>query len=136
MNVIIEEFANRNPAFKQITPMGELEKKMITFIYEHFSEKITLTDIARSANINTHTCCDIFKHYLNTSPVAYLNAFRLDMSTKLLKTSKASVQYISYSCGFDSSAYFIKLFKERYGITPIQYRKQINERKTNEKNHN
>ena len=133
MNVIIEEFANRNPAFKQITPMGEMEKKMITYIYEHFSEKITLNDIANSANINTHTCCDIFKHYLNTSPIAYLNSFRLDMSTRLLTNSKASVQYISYSCGFDSSAYFIKLFKERYGITPIQYRKQMSERKSNGK---
>ncbi len=123
MNVIIEEFANRNPAFKQITPLGELERKMITYIYEHYPEKITLADIADSANINTHTCCDIFKHYLNTSPVAYLNSFRLDMSTRLLKTTKATAQNIALSCGFDSSAYYIKLFKEKYKMTPIQYRK-------------
>ncbi len=123
MNVIIEEFSTRNPAFKQITPLGVVERKMIKYIYEHYSEKITLSNIADSASINVHTCCDIFKHYLNTSPIAYLNAFRLDMSTRLLKNTKSTVQHISSACGFDSSAYYIKLFKEKYDMTPIQYRK-------------
>lgn len=121
MDKLRKELAERNPVIQQNTQMGEIEKTMISFIYHRFSDKITLQDIADSAHINIHTCCDIFKHYLGVSPMKYLNTFRLEMAHRLLQTSQATVDHIAYSCGFDSTAYFIKQFKEKYGITPKKF---------------
>lgn len=123
MNVLYKEFSSRNPAVKQMSPIGELEKKMISFIYHHFADNITLQNIADSANVSVRTCSNIFQHYAGVSPMKYLNLFRLDMSSRLLQTTDAPVQNIAWNCGFESSAYFIKQFKKQYGCTPNQYRK-------------
>lgn len=123
MNVLYKEFSDRNPAVKQLTPIGALEKKMISYIYHHFADPLTLQDIADSANVSIRTCSNIFRHYAGVSPMKYLNLFRLEMAARLLQTSEAPVQNIAWSCGFESSAYFIKQFKSQYGCTPNQYRK-------------
>lgn len=125
MHLLYQEFSNRNPAIKQISDIGELEKKMISFIYEEYQNDISLNDIASSANISTHTCCDIFKHYVGISPVKYLNLFRLEMGSRLLISSKKNIQQIAWLCGFQTSAYFIKSFKDEYGLTPAKYRKSF-----------
>lgn len=123
MHLIFKEFSSRNPAINQITDIGAAEKKMISFIYSQYQNDISLNDIAASANMNTHSCCDIFKHYVGVSPVKYLNLFRLEMAGRALLTTKKSVQEIAWLCGFQTSAYFIKSFKQQYGITPSKYRK-------------
>lgn len=123
MNVLYKEFSDRNPAVKQTSPIGILEKKMISFIYHRFADRITLQDIADSANVSIRTCSNIFQHYAGVSPMKYLNLFRMDMAARLLQTSDAPVQSIAWNCGFETSAYFIKQFKKQYGCTPNEYRK-------------
>ena len=124
MHILYREFSTRNPAIQQITPIGEIEKAMISYIYHHFPDKITLEDIAKAGYVNVHTCCNIFKHYVHTSPINYLNTFRLTIASRLLATTNASIQDIALKCGFGSSAYFIRLFKNQYDLTPKQFRKQ------------
>lgn len=125
MHLLYKEFSDRNPAIKQTTDIGEIEKKMISFIYEQYPNDISLNDIASSANISTHTCCDIFKHYVGVSPVKYLNLFRLEMASRQLISSTRNIQDIAWHCGFQTSAYFIKSFKDEYGLTPAKYRKSF-----------
>ena len=120
--LLYKEFANHNPAVCQITPVGEIEKKMISYIYHHFGDRVRLQDIADAGCVNTHTCCDIFRHYLHTTPIRFLNQFRLEMASRLLVTTDTTIEHISFSCGFDSSAYFIKMFRETYHMTPRVYR--------------
>ena len=52
----------------------------------------------------------------------YLTQARLEMAKDLLASGKGSVQDIAQQCGFSSAPYFIRVFKNETGATPLQYR--------------
>lgn len=59
---------------------------------------------------------------LHTTPTEYITSFRLrEAADRLIKTHE-SASNIAYSCGFSSGSYFGKLFRERFGLTPTEYR--------------
>lgn len=57
------------------------------------------------------------------SPVSYLNDYRLRKAMELLRAGCPSVGEAAYATGFSSPAYFAKMFKNRFGITPTEVRK-------------
>lgn len=104
----------------------EIQKNMVSFIYLHYAEQISLNEIAASGNVSRSKCCLIFKHYLQQSPVDFLNAFRLKTSCNLLRNTEKSVTEIAFSCGFNHLSYFSKLFIKNFGCSPREYRNQEN----------
>lgn len=99
-----------------------LQKDMVSFIYRHYPEKISLDEIAASGNVSRSKCCRIFKHYLQQSPIDFLNAYRLKISCNLLAATDKSVTEIALACGFNNLSYFSKYFCQHYGCTPRAYR--------------
>ena len=99
-------------------------RKMMQFIWDHFHEKITLDDIAASANIIKSAALLCFRSGMQTSPVGYLNNFRLNRAKELLLTSHSTVSEIAVSVGFDNVGYFDRVFRRTFGLTPKQFAKQ------------
>jgi len=99
-------------------------RKMMQFIWDHFHEKITLDDIAASANISKSAALRCFRSGMQTSPVGYLNDFRLNRAKELLLTSHSTVSEIAVSVGFDNVGYFDRVFRRTFGLTPKQFAKQ------------
>jgi len=54
----------------------------------------------------------------------YLITMRLNYAKELLKYTDESINEITFFCGMNNVSHFINLFKEREGMTPLQYRKQ------------
>lgn len=104
----------------------EIQKNMMSFIYQHYAEKISLNEIAASGNVSRSKCCLIFKHYMQQSPMDFLNTFRLKTSCNLLRDTEKSVTEIAFNCGFNHLSYFSKLFIKNFGCTPREYRNQKN----------
>lgn len=67
----------------------------------------------------------IFKASTGVNLVEFVTDQRLSRAAKLLSESAEDVQVIGRSVGFNSPAYFIKRFKERYGRTPYDYRRSL-----------
>lgn len=101
-----------------------IQKNMVSFIYQNYAEQLSLNEIAASGNVSRSKCCLIFKHYLQQSPVEFLNMFRLKTSCMLLRNTQKSVTEIAFSCGFNHLSYFSKLFVRNFGCTPREYRNQ------------
>lgn len=97
-------------------------KNMVQFIKENYQDKITLTDIAVSANISKSEALRCFKSNLNTSPIKYLTEYRLYKAKNMLKNKNITISEISSLCGFDSVSYFDRVFKRQYGLSPRKYR--------------
>ena len=57
------------------------------------------------------------------TPSSYIQHLRLNKACTLLNTTDSQIGEIAMQCGFDDSAYFSRLFKQVYGITPTQFRK-------------
>lgn len=99
-------------------------KQILSFIHAHYSEHISIDDMARFAATSRTECFRCFQAVLGKSPVEYLTEYRLSMATAMLANSERTVVEISYSCGFSSPSYFGKLFREQCGMTPKKYREQ------------
>lgn len=107
-----------------------IQKDMVSFLYQHYSEKITLDEIAAAGNVSRSKCCRIFKHYLQQSPIDFLNAYRLKVSCRLLTSTDKSITDIALACGFNHLSYFSKYFYQSYACTPREYRKKSRACKT------
>ncbi len=101
----------------------ELQKDMVSFIYQNYGRKLTLAEIAASGCMSRSKCCQLFQRYLQQSPIDFLNDYRLKVSCNLLKSTELSITEIALSCGFNHLSYFSKMFIERFGCTPKEYRK-------------
>lgn len=93
-------------------------QKMLSYIYEHYAEAVTLEDIAASANISRSEAGRCFRSYMSCSPVDALIQHRLQVSHRLLTETTLSLQEISSECGFNSVNYFSRRFRAHYGYAP------------------
>lgn len=101
-------------------------KQALLFIHEHYSEQITLDDIANSIMVSKSECCRCFKRCLNIRPFEYLMQYRITESTKqMYYHSIASISDIATSVGFNNASYYNKIFKKYMGTTPTEYRQKL-----------
>ena len=99
-------------------------KDMLRFIQQRYPEKIYLQDIADAGHLCRSSCSELFQRYLHQSPVRYLNTFRLRRSAELLTQTDLSILETADSCGFENISYFSKAFREFFGVSPREYRRQ------------
>lgn len=98
-------------------------KEMISYIHEHYKDKVSLEDISRSGSVGKTMCTFLFNQYVNKTPGEFLKDYRIQKSTVLLKTTDMSITDISYETGFAGASYFSETFKKSVGCTPNEYRK-------------
>ena len=96
-------------------------KIMVSYIHAHYSENISINDIAKYAGISRTECFRCFQSILRKTPIEYLTDYRLSIAGMLLSTTNRTLTDIYESCGFNSLSYFGKIFKEHYGISPKKF---------------
>ena len=119
--LLLEEIREQ-PAHTVNFQNQERVQNMLAFIHANYSEKLTLNDIASAAAVSTRECIRCFRNTISQTPVEYLMEYRLNMAKRLLDETKISITDVSLQSGFSSNAYFGKIFREKYGMTPLQYR--------------
>lgn len=93
-------------------------QKMLSFIYGHYKEAVTLEDIAKAANISRSEAGRCFNTYMGCSPVEALIRYRLQQAQRMLGETVLPLQEISFECGFHSVNYFSRQFRKLYGYAP------------------
>lgn len=100
-------------------------EQMVNYFEDHYSEKISLDQIAENMYLSPFYISKIFKSETGDTPIRHLINIRLEKAKELLENGAGgSVQEIAASVGYDDAYHFSKLFKKRYGITPTQARKK------------
>ena len=92
------------------------------YIVENYHRKITLNEMASVAAMNKTAFCSFFKKARNQSFALYLNDFRLQRACSLLAETDKNISEISYAVGFGDVPYFNRVFRQKQGISPSQYR--------------
>lgn len=108
---------NSSPSFVGIPPYVI---NTLTYIDEHFSEKITAETLAKKLNIGRTTLMTGFKRYTGNTLNDYLANVRLCNAIHLLREG-LTVQETADRCGFGDSSNFIRSFKKAFGSPPRQY---------------
>ena len=98
-------------------------KKTVSYMEKHYSEPVTLEQLAAITGCNSQYLCRFFKEITGIPPIQYLIQYRIEQACIFLQDTTKSVLEISLDCGFDNVSYFIRKFKELKGCTPGEYRK-------------
>ncbi|WP_052404887.1 response regulator transcription factor [Bacillus rubiinfantis] len=99
-------------------------KKIMDYIMEHYTEPLTLTDVANHFHFNPSYLSSFFSSHNKEGFNGFLNKVRIEEATKLLTKGKIPISEISSMVGYSDHSYFCKVFKKISGISPSQYRKQ------------
>lgn len=101
-------------------------RTMLSFIALHYQEKISLSDIAASANISKSEALRCFHTAIGSTPVSYLNDYRLSRAKELILSTSDPITNIAFDTGIENTSYFVRCFKKKYGVTPQSLRKYKN----------
>jgi AraC-like DNA-binding protein len=85
---------------------------------------LTISGFARIAQRSVGTFKREFQEYYRTTPGRWLTQKRLEYAKDLLEASKKNVSEIAYESGFENISHFSRIFKVKYGFSPLQYRKK------------
>lgn len=102
-------------------------QEILAYIHEHYAEDLQMNDIVLHTCISRSQCFRIFQQYTNKSPIEYLTEYRLAHAVNLLTETDRSITQIATECGFSNSSYFGKIFRKKYAVTPLQFRKSVHE---------
>lgn len=100
-------------------------KELLTYIDEHYAEALTVNAAAAKLGYSVPHFCKFFKKAVGMSFTAYVNDLRLRQAATALKAGEGEITDILMDCGFSSPTYFFRLFKEKYGLTPLKYRHKV-----------
>lgn len=92
------------------------------FIGEHYTENISLTDVAEAAGISSGYLSTMFTQHEKCGFVDYLNKVRIERACCYLEQKELKNYEIAYKTGFRDEKYFSKVFKKIMGMTPREYR--------------
>lgn len=79
--------------------------------------------VAAAGKSHEHVCRAARRH-LGLSPSAYVNARRMEHAARLLAGSDTSIAGVALDCGLENPSHFYRLFRERFGTTPRDYRQR------------
>lgn len=100
---------------------------LIGYLHEHYAEKFSLTALAESVFMSRNECCRYFKQAMHMTITEYLLEYRLSKAAEFLETSGLSITEIAEQTGFCDVSYFIKMFRQKTGMTPKAYAKKVGE---------
>ncbi|MFD2565118.1 helix-turn-helix domain-containing protein [Aquimarina rubra] len=98
--------------------------KLSGYIIDNISEPLSVNSIATRAGISPKKLQLGFRVLYSKSVNEYIRQLKLEISRDYIKNTNDSISEIVYKIGFKSRSYFSKIFFERYGILPAEYRKK------------
>lgn len=92
------------------------------YIQTYYAQDLSLTKLSSIVHLNSSYLCRLYKQTTDVGLSDYINQFRIGRAKELLAESLLKIQDIAAQTGFDSSAYFGRVFKKATNMTPQEYR--------------
>ena len=134
------EFRNWQDAIEQLNDLtrqatdrseqarGQQEERLVTrikrYIDSHLKDGPSLTDIADHYHFSREYLLRVFKKEEGVTILSYINDLKLDKAKARLTGTSMQVREIAEDLGFSSTAYFIRFFRTKTGMSPQAWRDQ------------
>ena len=95
------------------------------YIIDNISEPLTISSLSIESGLSSKKLQAGFRTLYSKSVNEYIRQLKLEISRDLIRNTDHSISEIVYKIGFKSRSYFSKIFSEKYGILPTEYKKSI-----------
>lgn len=100
-------------------------EQIVNYFEDHYSEKISLDQIAENMYLSPFYISKIFKSETGEAPIRHLINIRLEKAKELLEQERTgSIGEVAAQVGYEDAYHFSKLFKKRYGVSPSQIKRK------------
>lgn len=104
---------------------SETISEAIEFISSRFQDPITLQDVLDHTSMSRATFSRHFPQFTGQSFTAFLQQYRLEYCRRLLAEKNHSITDAAFDSGFQNLSHFNRIFRERWGHTPREFRKSL-----------
>ncbi len=100
-------------------------KQAIAYIQENFDQDLNMAVVSNHISMNYSLFSYLFKEYTGSNFVNYLKGIRMEEAKRLLAETDLRIIEISAKIGYDNEKHFMKIFKASCGVSPSEYRKNV-----------
>jgi AraC-like DNA-binding protein len=105
-------------------PLPSKILESISFIQQNLNTSLTVSILAKKANLHQDYFSRLFFRYTGERPLNYIHMKRIERAQYLIASTRLSYTQIAEDTGFETLPYFSKIFKKVTGLTPGEYRKR------------
>jgi transcriptional regulator GlxA family with amidase domain len=110
---------------QNVTHQDRVIGEQQVWIAENYARPNLVTELVRRSGLPERTFNRRFKAATGFTPIAYVQALRVEEAKQMLETSDLSVEQVAREVGYDDNAYFRHLFRRLCGVTPADYRRKL-----------
>ena len=125
LHLVAQRMAGKIFSFKGVRHAAVL-RRAERYIWENYSRKISLDEIAKASGLSAPYFSTIFKEEMGENLSSYLNRLRIEKAAAMLTETGKSLNEIAGLCGFEDQSWFSKIFKIYTGMSPGKYRETGN----------
>ena len=101
-------------------------KLVIDYLDTHYAHNISMKELCAVACMSQNKLSGIFKQIYGVTVNDYIQRLRAEKGKELLLQTDMSVREIAHDVGYDRHASFTEMFKQKAGMSPIEYRRSFN----------
>lgn len=98
---------------------------VLEYIDENYAQPLTVASLAQKFNFSTNYFSAIFKKATGKTVLEHITDIRLQKSVYYLQETNLRVSQITQAVGYSNSSYYCRLFSDKYGVTPNQFRSRV-----------
>ncbi len=122
--LLINRYATSPYRETPVSHEKERVAKIIELFHQHLGDDMRLDELARQVDCTSYHLIRFFKKAVGLTPHAYLIQLRLEKARSLLRRG-VSVVDASFSSGFTDQSHLTRHFKQKFGVTPGNYKQQV-----------
>jgi AraC-like DNA-binding protein len=123
--ILAHVFTEMQMIDKSTVGSDDLIYNAVEYVAKNFREKISLEKMAYDLCVSKYVLSRMFAKTFHCNFSKYVNGVRLNYAVAALENTMDSITNICLDCGFESQRTFNRVFKDRYKITPREYRKRM-----------
>ncbi|WP_256601484.1 MULTISPECIES: GlxA family transcriptional regulator [unclassified Pseudomonas] len=113
------------PLLAAVPRDGSAIARVQAYVVDHIDQAYSISRMAEIAAMSPRNFARAFQREVNMTPMQYVQNARIDHARKLLEACDVPLKVLASRCGFGSARHMRKVFNERIGLSPNQYRQQF-----------
>lgn len=98
-----------------------------SYILDHYMEQLSLSDLAQQFYVEPSYLSRKFSQKFGETITSFITRCRMDKAKELMKDDTCKLEAISFKVGYDDYNYFSRVFRRYEGVSPSEYRKNLDE---------